>query len=443
MSDYFLSKVYDSLIKRKLPQAKSTFCTLSESYTKIYEQEEQEEPQKIKDILLNVDEYSFGSWSPEQKRLYLLTASNKETKTTPDIPVGNNETKPVPTEYDPEIAPGSKTTGVGPGEYAVASLISGLTDQNECSKLISGQSESFDVSWPDANKPKYKFEVKKVDKLDDVRIGAKGVEIGFETMNRITHILNTIKDEYSILNKEDKNKINQTIIKQFKTLKVPGEKTKARTTYDTKIQEYSEWELDKYIDAILNRIGELPFGMLFDEIYSYKKTKDPLRTKYIKISLYKLLQTIEQSSSIEGGEDKTKEETESESEVKNVFHKVYGGEEVPKFKQFLDKEAHKVDRKITKQKIDITKEGGTDYNTFVKAIKRFDLFDELKKLKEKLTDKETVKSIFPDSLDGLFIVDIAGYKYIPRTKIGDYILINNNSAKTKNILSRRKKYTKI
>jgi hypothetical protein len=47
MSDYFLSKVYDSLIKRKLPQAKSTFCTLSESYTKIYEQEEQEEPQKI------------------------------------------------------------------------------------------------------------------------------------------------------------------------------------------------------------------------------------------------------------------------------------------------------------------------------------------------------------------------------------------------------------
>ena len=394
MSDYFLSKVYDSLIKRKLPQAKSTFHTLSESYTKIYEQEE---PQKVKDILLNVDEYSFGSWSPEQKRLYLLTASNKETKTTPDIPVGNNETKPVPAEYDPEIAPGSKTTGVGPGEYAVASLISGLTDQNECSAL---------------------------DKLDDVRIGAKGVEIGFETMNRITHILNTIKDEYSILNKEDKNKINQTIIKQFKTLKVPGEKTKARTTYDTKIQEYSEWELDKYIDAILKRIGELPFGMLFDEIYSYKKTKDPLRTKYIKISLYKLLQTIEQSSSVEGGEDKTKEETESESEVKNVFHKVYGGEEVPKFKQFLDKEAHKVDRKITKQKIDITKEGGTDYNTFVKAIKRFDLFDELKKLKEKLTDKETVKSIFPDSLDGLFIVDVAGYKYIPRTKIGDYILIN-------------------
>ena len=79
MSDYFLSKVYDSLIKRKLPQAKSTFHTLSESYTKIYEQEE---PQKVKDILLNVDEYSFGSWSPEQKRLYLLTASNKETKTT-------------------------------------------------------------------------------------------------------------------------------------------------------------------------------------------------------------------------------------------------------------------------------------------------------------------------------------------------------------------------
>ena len=425
MSDYFLSKIYDSLIKRKLPQAKSTFHTLSESYTKIYEQEE---PQKVKDIPFDVNKYQSGKWTQEQGNLY------------------NTHTAGYPSSD-----PLTQATGVGPGEYAVASLISGVTDFNECAKLVSGQSLSFDISWPSADEPKYKFEVKKVNKLDDVRIGAKGADLGKKVTNTVIDALNSLKDEYDMLLPDDKEQVNKKVKKYLEDFgfKTKGEKEETRLS---RLKLYTEWELDKYINAIIKKSGELPFGMIFDESYNYNRASNLERTKYVKLSIHKLIRLIEQID-VEDTKDKEEEnkETDTEEVVKDVFYKVYGGEAPPTFNQFLDKEAHKVDRKIIKQKIDITQKGGTNLNSFVKSIKKFKLLDKLNELKNDLTDSKSITSLFPEDLKGLFIVDKNNPKhpewdwiYIPSAEKGKYIEITRiTQDKPKIKLKHEKDYSSL
>jgi hypothetical protein len=404
MSDYFLSKVYDSLLRRKQPVVKSAFRTLSESYNLVYEEEQEQQ----KDILFDVNKYQQGKWTQAQGNLY-----NTHT-------AGYSSPDPL-----------TQATGVGPGEYAVASLISGATDFNECAKLVSGQSLSFDVSWPSADNPKYKFEVKKVNKLDDVRIGTKGADLGKKVTNTVIDALNSLKDEYDMLLPDDKEQVNKKVKKYLEDFgfKTKGEKEETRLS---RLTLYTEWELDKYINAIIKKSGELPFGMIFNELYSYKSNKkNPERTKYVKLSIYKLIQLIEQIN-IEDTKDKEEEnkETDTEEVVKDVFYKVYGGEAPPTFNQFLDKEAHKVDRKIIKQKIDITQKGGINLNSFVKSIKKFKLLDKLNELKNDLTDSKNITSLFPEDLKGLFIVDKDNPKhpewdwiYIPSAEKGKYIEI--------------------
>lgn len=405
MSDYFLSKVYDSLIKRKLPQAKSTFCTLSESYTKIYEQEEQERQQKTKDIPFDVNKYQSGSWTVEQRNLYL--PGSAPVSPTPD----------VPSQYDPE----AKMTGVGPGECAVASLVSGLTDFADCRKMISGQRESFDVSWPTGKDAKYKFEVKQASDLTDVRIGTEGTNLGREVADVVKDVLNSLNEEYEMLVLEDKNKINQAVTnyisKEYGVKKSKENKEK----FQSRLESYTEWSVDGFVNAITNKIGELPFGMIFDDRYYYTGS-ELTRKKYLQVSIYKLIQIIEQFKTDET-EDGIKKDTETEEVVKDVFHKVYGKENIPTFSNFLDKEAHKVDRKITKQKIEITQEGGIDLNSFIKSIKKFNFSDKLKDLKEKLTDSKTVTNLFPSHITGLFVISINDWKYIPRDQMGNYVEI--------------------
>lgn len=426
MSDYFLNKVYDSLIKRKLPQTKSTFRTLSESYTKIYEQEEQEVQQKTEDIPFDVNRYQSGKWTQEQGNLY------------------NTHTAGYPS---PD--PLTQATGVGPGEYAVASLISGATDFNECAKLVSGQSLSFDVSWPNADNPKYKFEVKKVNDLDDVRIGTKGTELGKKVTDTIVDALNSLKDEYDILLPDDKKEVNGHIKKYLENFgfKTKGEKKEAQAS---RLKLYTEWELDKYVNAVVNKSGELVLGMIFNESYNYNRASNPERTKYVKLSIYKLIQLIEQMDA-EGTEDKEEKnkETDTEEVVKDVFYSVYGKEAPPTFNQFLDKEAHKVDKKIIKRKI-ITQKGGTDLSSFVKSVKTFKLLDKLNELKNNLTDVKAVAELFPKDLEGLFVVDKDNpkhpewdWKYIPSAEKGKYVEITRiTQSKPKIKLKHEKDYSK-
>ena len=402
MSDYFLNKIYDSLIKRKLPQTKSSFRSLSESYIKIYEQEE---PQRVKDIPFDINRYQEGSWTAEQRNLYLPSS-------TPIPPTQGELSK-----YDPE----AKMTGVGPGECAVASLVSGLTDFADCRKMISGQRESFDVSWPTGKDAKYKFEVKQASELTDVRIGTEGTNLGREVADVVKDVLSTLNEEYGMLVPEDKNKINQAVTnyisKEYGTKKSKENKQK----FQSRLESYTEWNIDGFVNSITSKIGELPFGMIFGDRYYYTGS-EPARKKYLQISIYKLIQIIEQLKA-DGTEEEVKKNTDTEEVVKDVFHKVYGKENIPTFSNFLDKEAHKVDRKITKQKIEITQEGGIDLSSFIKSIKKFNFSDKLKDLKEKLTDSKTVTNLFPGHITGLFVISVNDWKYIPRDQMGNYVEI--------------------
>jgi hypothetical protein len=401
MSDYFLNKIYDSLLSNKLPKTKSSFRTLSESYDLVYEEEQEQK----KDIPFNIHEYQQGSWTVEQRNLYLPNSA-------PVTP-----TPGVPAEYDPE----AKMTGVGPGECAVASLVSGLTDFAGCRKMISGQRESFDVSWPTGKDAKYKFEVKQASDLKDVRIGTEGTNLGREVADVVKEVLNSLNEEYGMLVPEDKNKVNQAVTSYISGEYGVKRSKENKEKLQTRLQSYTEWNVDGFVKAITSKIGELPFGMIFDERYYYTGS-EPARKKYLQISIYKLIQIIEQLKTDET-EEETKKETDTEEVVKDVFHKVYGKENVPSFSNFLDKEAHKVDRKITKQKIEITQEGGIDLSSFVKSIKKFNFFDKLKELKEKLTDSKTVTGLFPGHITGLFVVSINNWKYIPRDQMGNYVEI--------------------
>jgi hypothetical protein len=402
MSDYFLSKVYDSLLRRKQPVVKSAFRTLSESYNLVYEQEE---PQKVKDIPFDVNKYQEGSWTVEQRNLYLPGSA--------PVP----PTSGVLSKYNPE----AKMTGVGPGECAVASLVSGLTDFADCRKMISGQRESFDVSWPTGKDAKYKFEVKQASELTDVRIGTEGTNLGRDVAEVVKDVLNTLNEEYGMLVPEDKNKINQAVTnyisKEYGIKKSKENKEK----FQSRLESYTEWSVDGFVNAITNKIGELPFGMIFNDRYYYPGS-ELTRKKYLQVSIYKLIQIIEQLKA-DRTEDEIKKDTETEEVVKDVFHKVYGKENIPTFSNFLDKEAHKVDRKITKQKIEITQEGGIDLSSFIKSIKKFNFSDKLKDLKGKLTDSKTVTGLFPGHITGLFVISINDWKYIPRDQMGDYVVI--------------------
>jgi hypothetical protein len=84
MSDYFLNKIYDSLLANKTPKAKSTFRTLSESYNLVYEEEQQTTGQ-VAQIAFNVNEpvLTLIPWTPQQANLYRLT-----DKKGPEIETG-------------------------------------------------------------------------------------------------------------------------------------------------------------------------------------------------------------------------------------------------------------------------------------------------------------------------------------------------------------------
>ena len=198
--DHFLNKVYESLLSNKQSKIKSSFHTLSESYDLVYEEEQQPVAEPVKteastsswlEKFVDTPILDTQQWSPEQLNLYKLT-----------------DTVEPETEFE-----GETETGVGPGEYAVASLLTGLTQfpDPRLENMVSGQMESYDVSWPSKDNAKYTFEVKKIESKKDVRLGRKGADIGKTFTNTIDAILQNIREEYDILGDNDKTNINNNI----------------------------------------------------------------------------------------------------------------------------------------------------------------------------------------------------------------------------------------
>lgn len=444
MSDYFLSEVYDSLIKYKLPQTKPTFRTLSESYTKIYEQEQEASAKTETPVSPWLQKYvdtpilTLQSWTQEQLNLYKLT-----------------DTVEPETEFE-----GETETGVGPGEYAVASLLTGLTQfpDPRLESMISGQMESYDVSWPSKNNAKYTFEVKKIESKGDVRLGRKGADIGKTFTNTIDTILQNIKEEYNILGEDDKANINNIIISKLNVIEEPEIKKQKRKGVEVEIKKSIEkrekyakqmakrtgWTVENFIKAIQDNMSELPFDLIFGKgesrDYEYPPgAKSELRQQAVIMSLAKLVTICETVSKKDFNQE---EGTESEEAIKDVFHQVYDANATPTFKDYLDKEARNVDKRITKQKIRITKTEGA-FELFFDNIKELKYSEKLKELQQTVTSKETIEKLFPDTITGLFVVNINGYHYIPQKDISTYVEMSRiTQSKPKIKLKHEKDYSK-
>jgi hypothetical protein len=449
--EHLLKLAYEAVLSGQ--QQKSSYRTLSESYRAVYEEEEPKIPFAVNELKLDL-----VHWSQLQANLYALTASKKKIEKisnvrdelNPDVPVvGAEETVETDTE-------GNVATGLGPGEYAVASVISGYTTPADCAKLVSGQSKSYDVSWPSATKADYKFEVK----LEgDVRIGAQGSELGNKVKEAIKNVLTQVLEEYSVLKGPEKDTTNIEILKRvkFRELKTPELilKKKGGETADSlrKRQKHeadlaareakkADWTVDGYINAILANLGELPLRLINGEEYEYRnpsaKTETDLaRNKFLITPLLSFLKAIdsfhgEVNTNIKGEEEADNEGVQA---VRNVLHKYYGTqdqEKAPALSKVIDTEAHKVDRKLTLKKIQTTGEGGATYSEFFKAIKKLHLTKDIEDIGEYMNSNEALRGCFPKDITGLFVVNPQGYRYVPEDKIGDSIkLVSISQGKPK------------
>jgi hypothetical protein len=452
--EHLLKLAYEAVLNKQ--QQKSSYRTLSESYKAVYEAEEPKIPFSINELKLDLQE-----WTPLQKNLYVLTAGKKKVETpvnvtdelNPDVPViGAEET----VETDAE---GNVATGLGPGEYAVASAISGYTTSADCAKLVSGQSKSYDVSWPSAIKADYKFEVK----LEgDVRIGAQGAELGNKVKEAIKNVLSQILEEYSVLKGPEKDTTNREILKRVRLRELKqhepelyakrgkgyekGQEKAAsiakRQAYEQDVAKRAGWTVDGYCNAILANLGELPLRLINGEEYEYRNTSaktetDLARNKFLITPLLSFLQAIDSyhgeiNTDIEGKEEADNEGVQA---VRNVLHKYYGTqdqEKAPVISKAIDTEAHKVDRKLTLKKIQTTGEGGATFSEFFKAIKKLHLTKDIEDIGEYMNSKEALRSCFPKDITGLFVVNPSGYKYVPEDKIGESIkLVSISQGKPK------------
>jgi len=403
--DYFLKRTYDTVYKAN--KAKSPFCSLSESYRLVLESD------NVISSGFNVNELKIDEvrWTPEQLNLY----SNTDTSDK-DRVIGADETVIKDKNGKPQ-------TGVGPGEYAVASVISGLTDYPSVVKVVQGGSKDFDIEYKS-----YKFEVKKASEVKSVRIGKHGTKVGEEIYREVDDILDEILHQYSLLKPEEKRKVNKYVIDSyFGKLKKPEELRKNANVdvYSKKYESKLGWNVETWANGIKTDRNELPFSLLFA-----KPDVRVIRNGNIAyISIKKFLEIAEQ---LKTGKINSKEEEviTHATKLADTFKQFYGVEnssEKEKLNKALEDKAEKVDKELTKTKISVTGVGGKDWEEFFKEINKEKLLQKINTLKEKVDTSSEITRLFPSDLTGLFIVSSVGYRYIPRKDLGNYIMIKTVS----------------
>jgi hypothetical protein len=447
--DYYLKQTYSKLSDDS--RYKSNYKTLSESYSSVYESDRTTSfvPSKINELMLDIQR-----WTLPQQSLYRLTASkikpkNKQQELLPSEIETNAEA-----EADLVAAKEGIPTGLGPGEYAVASVVSDSNDPTELVNLISGQGMSYDVSWPssDPELAKYKFEVK----LEgEVRIGAKGADIGNRIRETVKSVLTQIQEEYSLLKGEERKRADAAILDRI-TLKritphIPTKKKrgdgetsdsiKQRLKHEAEVAtreaKKAGWTVEGYIHSILSNLNELPLPLINGTEYEYanynvKTDTDVSRNKYLITSLLSFLKAIDAFHGVVNVNRWGREEadTRSVSAIKNVFQKYYGvkdDDKAPEINKVIDDEAHKIDRKLSRTKHTVTGEGIATYSDFFKAIKKLHLTKEIEDIGKHVLSDKAIRSCFPDDLTGLFVVNEIGYRYVPANKLGECLKITKIS----------------
>jgi hypothetical protein len=383
--DYFLKKTYDAVYRAS--RSKTPFRTLSESYRLVLE-EKSDIPFDINKVKSDIT-----PWTVEQSNL------------SPEL-------------KDPNA---KEEKGKGPGEYAVASVVSGLTDYDSVASMVQGGGESFDVGYPPGKEnPKYKFEVKFFkDKNSVAQISKHGINFRNYVLEEARRILGDIYNEYMFLDDDDRNTVNLHVIDNIG------------------VRDDADWSLEKYLkNYFLDNIstGGLNFNVLFKG-KRFNKTKSGFHPLISAESLIEILDTITGKDEEENKEEFSKENPRVVT-VKTTLKDLYGvnnSEKGEKLNKQIDREAEHIDRKFIKIKSNITGEKVTSVTGFYKQIKKLNLSKRLSKLKKELSEEKNLRSLFPSSLSGLFLVYPEGYRYIPETDIKDYIKITTISRDKFNI----------
>lgn len=477
MSDYFLNKVYDSLLVNKLPKTKSTFRTLSESYGLVYE----EEPKQAQPALSQVKQDQ--SVPDQEQSTPTAVATDQETPVEADLKPPFNEVvypKRMWTNEQKSLYNETLTKkGYGPGEYAVASVISGYTDEPSCKALVSGGSLSYDVAFPSQKEPTYKFEVKMIEGNGTVFIAKHGTLVAGKIQEDTKEILQTILNQYNDLSEDGKEEVdglllsnikaeigqelseeekkridwlsrrsgarkqNPELEREYQELKSRRDISPERRTRAAELQRLKSgklWTVKKWCESILKDIGEIPFNSIlfkstpkqgydFPDIKRASANPEDFGTTneyiYVLFSVEDFISIV--NNILQSEEDALIPEPtrERRTGLAKTFKQFYGDEKGAntELNNRLDAEATNVDKKLSSLKIRTLKTGYDDFNTFVRELKNAKLIDKLRALKEYINNPNTVKSVFPKDLTGLFVVDLSGYHYFPKDVIPNYIKI--------------------
>lgn len=482
MSDYFLNKIYDSVLARKHPKTKSIFRTLSESYGLVYEEEAKVPP------------VTSEQPKPEQPASTNIVPPKQPTPTvTPnqqEEPADNQKTPAI--NIDKVVDPMGKWTeaqqtlykirpeGVGPGELAVASVLLGTTDEQKCANLVSGSGASYDVSFPSRENPDYKFEVKMIEgKSGTVKIAKHGMITANKIKKDVTEILNTILDQYNNLDEDGKDEVDGLLLNSVSAevekelsdyenamATFLGSNRKLRKQEPEQEQYYRElvsrkeisqerrdraaelqrlksgklWTVKKWCESILQDIGELPFKSIlfksklkpgYDFLDIKRASVDPEdfgtpnQELFVLFSIEEFVDIINKTLQSEKDVLIPEPTRERRAGLVKTFKQYYGDKEGAntELNNRLDAEATNVDKKLTSLKIQTLKTGYDDFHTFVRELKNSGLTNKITSLKEYINNPETIKGIFPRDVIGLFVVNPVGYHYFPKDQIPNYMKI--------------------
>jgi hypothetical protein len=452
MSDYFLNKIYDSLLVNKAPKTKSTFRTLSESYGLVYEEELAKTPAEPSTPVDTAEQQTYKSAdSSEQPKTEQYTPKNLPTNFNTNQRVYPRQ---LWTSLQRDLFKDSEKTGTGKGETAVANLISNINDRGILEKMISGQGESYDVAWPplgmfegyNKNNLEFKFEVKELEfgsekdtQIDpgtntrpkaktSVRIGVEGRGFAVQTLAQIEQSITNLLDEYQMLSTDEQRKVDSQIIEKYTggTLQEPP--ARAAQKKKAQYEMYKNWSLGKYLTAIKESSdsGELPPSLLFGVPEEPKPGRYNTGTKkdLIIMSVKKLFQIFKQTdiTDIESPEYST-----TVGSLKDFFYRNYlpqttetNQEVVQDIADELNKKAKTVDREIIKFKARKTGQTFTAVD-FFKELKQLPLATTLEKLQQVIYRPDTIATFFPTDLTGFFAVNRNGYIYVPRNELSNYL----------------------
>lgn len=478
MSDYFLNKIYDALLANKASKTKPTFRTLSESYNLVYEEEtnqEQPTPNQSNQEQTIPNQIEQGSVNDQ--------VTPAIAATTPDLKPPFSETVYPKKRWTTEqIGLYEQTTnkkGYGPGEFAVASVISGYTDIPRCKALVSGGSLSYDVAFPSQEKPTYKFEVKMIADNGTVFIAKHGTLVAGKIQEDTKDIIQTILNQYNDLSEDGKAEVDSLLLSNISAdigkelsdeekerIKWLSRQSAARKQNPKLQDEYESlakrrditpdrrkraaelerlkssklWTVKKWCESILKDIGEIPFNSIlfksslkpgYDFLDIKRASANPEDFGTLNENIYVLF-SVEDFIYIVNNIFQNEKDAlipeptrERRAGLAKTFKQYYGDKEGTntELDNRLDAEATNVDKRLSSLKIKTLQTGYDDFNTFVRELKNARLTDKLSALKTYINASETVKGVFPKDLTGLFVVDPEGYHYFPKDVIPSYIRI--------------------